>query len=65
VKVSANYKECAELHAKFHVGAANVLELALASRKKEAEAAISSGSEFTTLTNKLTDAMMRWRTSAV
>jgi methyl-accepting chemotaxis protein len=65
VKVSVNYKECVELHAKFHVAAAIVLELALASQKKEAEAAISSGSEFTTLTNKLTDAMMRWRTSAV
>ena len=60
-KASANYKECVELHAKFHVSAAHVLEFALAGRKRDAEAAISDGSEFTTLTHKLTDAMMRWQ----
>lgn len=64
-KASGNYKECVELHAKFHVAAAHVLEHALAGRKKEAEVAISEGSEFATLTHKLTDAMMRWRTLAV
>jgi methyl-accepting chemotaxis protein len=63
-KASASYHECLDLHKKFHVAAAHVLELALAGKKAAAEAAMHDGGEFATLSHTLTDAMMRWQKSA-
>lgn len=60
-KSAPGYRECVDLHAKFHVAAAKVLEFALAGKKAEAQAAIAMGSEFASLSAKLTDAMMRWQ----
>jgi hypothetical protein len=64
VKASADYRACLDLHAKFHVAAAHVLELALAGKKADAEKAMQEGSEFAGLSHKLTDAMMRWQKTA-
>jgi methyl-accepting chemotaxis protein len=62
-KMSANYGECLKLHKTFHVAAAHVLELALAGKKADAEAAMRDGSEFATVSHTLIDTMMRWRKS--
>lgn len=59
---SPAYRECLDLHARFHAAAAQVLELALAGKTREAEAAVAAGSP--TLSHKLTDAMMRWQKAA-
>ncbi len=63
-KASPEYHECVALHARFHVAAAHVLELALAGHKLEAEAAMQEGTEFAAVSHKLTDAMLRWQTRA-
>ena len=48
-------------HADFHHAAAEVLELALAGRRAEAEAAIAADSRFNEVSKKLTLAMMAWK----
>lgn len=60
-KASAEYRECRELHAKFHVAAALALEFALAGQKAEAEAAVQEDSQLATVSHQLTEAMLRWR----
>ena len=50
-----------ELHAEFHKAAAEVLEIALSGRRKEAEAAISLGSRFLLISSDLTMAMSAWK----
>jgi hypothetical protein len=50
-----------ELHARFHLEAARVLELALAGKRGEATAAMALGSPFATVSSKLTAAMTAWR----
>jgi hypothetical protein len=49
-----------QLHAEFHKEAAEVLRLALARRREEAEVAIAQGSRFTKASTKLTIAMTAW-----
>ena len=63
-KALAGYRECRELHARFHSAAAHVLELALAGQKTQAEAAMQEGSEFAKISHDLTDAMLRWQKTA-
>ncbi|MHC5114508.1 MAG: CZB domain-containing protein [Planctomycetota bacterium] len=48
-------------HAEFHRAAADVLVLALAGRREEAEAAIAPDSRFAEASKKLTLAMMSWK----
>jgi methyl-accepting chemotaxis protein len=48
-------------HRAFHAAAAEVLELALAGRRQEAEAAIAPGSPFAEISKELTLAMMAWK----
>ncbi len=50
-----------DLHSRFHREAAHVLELALARRKSEAEAAMASGSPFTTVSTDLVMALTQWK----
>lgn len=58
---SPHWKTVKELHAKFHIAAAHVLELALKGKKKEAETAFTSGSDFARVSSELTSAMMKWK----
>jgi hypothetical protein len=54
-------EEVRRLHAEFHKEAADVLKLALAGRRQEAEAAIAQGSGFAKVSTKLTITMTAWR----
>ena len=58
---SEHWKTVRQLHAEFHQQAAEVLRLALAGRREEAEAAIAQGSRFAKTTTKLTITMTAWR----
>ena len=64
-KASPAYQECRDLHAKFHAAAAHVLELALAGQRDQAEAALRDGTDFSKASQKLTSAMIRWKSTAV
>ena len=50
-----------DLHTQVHEHAADVLQLALAGKKDQAEAAIKFGSPFAVVSAKLTAAMAAWR----
>jgi chemoreceptor zinc-binding protein len=58
------YRDVVALHAEFHREAAAALELALAGRTEEAQAAIARGSAFARTSAALTGAMMGWLTSS-
>jgi hypothetical protein len=58
---SQHWEEVCRLHAEFHKEAAEVLKLALAGRREEAEAAIAQGSRFAKVSTKLTITMTAWR----
>ena len=60
-KASAHFQTVRELHAKFHLEASRVLELALAGRGSEATAAMAIGSPFAAVSSKLTTAMTAWK----
>ena len=62
----ANSERCEEirsLHAQFHAAASEVLALALAGRKEEAQAAIALGSPFAAVSAELTMALSDWKES--
>lgn len=50
-----------DLHAKFHVEASDVLDLALKGKKKEAEERMSATGIFAKYSSALTAAMIRWK----
>lgn len=54
-------KKVKALHAQFHVQAAKVLDLALTSKKKEAEEAMTTTSDFGKTSAELTLAMVAWK----
>ena len=51
------------LHTEFHAAAAEVLTLALAGQKQDAEKAIALGSRFTGISTDLTMALSAWKES--
>lgn len=59
-KLSPQYKEVRSLHAKFHEVASQVLELALAGKKHEAQQLMSLNGEYAKVSSQLTAAMMAW-----
>ena len=59
-KASSHWQCVKALHADFHKEAAQVLGLALAGKKAEAEAGLSDKSPFTAVSMKLTVEMMNW-----
>jgi len=63
-KTSEHYENIKELHANFHKTAAEVLTLALAGKKNEAEAAIGNDSEYKSISASLTMEMIKWKSSA-
>jgi methyl-accepting chemotaxis protein len=58
---SAQGRVVQTLHAQFHRAAANVLEMALAGRREEAELAMGTTKEFAQVSAKLTVAMIEWK----
>jgi len=58
---SPHFEKVRGLHAQFHKTAADILKLALASKKQEATAAIGDNSTYRTLSTNLTKEMMAWR----
>ena len=60
VKDSPNYRQCMDLHRRFHREVGRVLDLAIANKKAEAEQAMASGSGFAATSTELTRVMMRW-----
>lgn len=62
-KSSPHYSVIKDLHAKFHLSASEVLKLALAGKKTEAEGAIELGSQYRAISNSLTLEMMKWKSS--
>lgn len=62
---SEHWETVRQLHAQFHKEAAEVLRLALAGRRQEAEAAIAQGSQFAKTTTKLTITMTAWRNDGI
>lgn len=63
-KSSTHYKTVKDLHAAFHKTAAQVAELALAGKKAEAEKLMGLGGEYSTVSSKLTQAMLEWKKSS-
>jgi Chemoreceptor zinc-binding domain len=61
-KKSPDWKNIKDLHGKFHAAAANVLELALKGKKKEAETELLNGN-FSKVSNMLTSSLMQWKNS--
>lgn len=59
-KTGSHYESVRKLHAEFHKIAAKILELALAGKKDEAKKMMDPGSEFASLSSKLTVAMTQW-----
>jgi len=62
-KTSPHYKTVIELHTQFHQAAAKIAELAIAGKKSEAEKLLASGSEFVSISSKLTMTLSTWKKS--
>lgn len=62
-KKSTHWPTIQQLHAKFHIEAAHILDLAIKGKIKEAEEAMAIGKNFTMLSGELTSAMMKWKNS--
>jgi methyl-accepting chemotaxis protein len=60
-ETTENWRTVRARHTEFHRAAADVLELALAGRRQEAEAAIAPNSHFAQVSKNLTLAMMAWK----
>lgn len=61
----SEYNEIVDLHKELHVETARIMELALAAKDSEAAASLVVGSKFSTLSSKLTIAMMNWKKKMV
>ena len=59
-KSSPHFEKVKALHANFHTVAAEVLTLALDSKKEEAEKKIGTSSEYRQISAALTQEMMKW-----
>lgn len=59
-KTSPHYEEVRHLHAEFHQAAAQVVELALVGKKREAQQLMSLEGEYTRVSAKLTASMSAW-----
>ncbi len=63
-KRMAEYETCRRLHADFHRAAADVLKLAIAGQKAQAQNALASSSKFAAVSADLTTNMMKWMAAA-
>lgn len=61
IKSTESWKAIQNHHAEFHKIAANILGLALKGKKDEASKEIALGSNYSSISGKLTTAMMKWK----
>ncbi len=61
IKATESYKKIKDLHAKFHMEAANVLSLALQGKKEEANKSLVPGGTYFIASADLTKEMMNWK----
>ena len=61
LKQSIQYPTVVKYHAEFHAEAGRVLQLAVAGKKADAEAALSASSKFASISAALTSTMMEWK----
>ena len=64
LRAAPQYESVRALHARFHVSAAAVLELAISGRKAEAIASMEPGKDFGRVSTQLTIALSNWRDGA-
>jgi hypothetical protein len=62
-KTSEQYRELQQMHTEFHKAASEVLALALAGKKEEAQTAMSQGSHFADISAKLVVSLTKWSKS--
>jgi methyl-accepting chemotaxis protein len=62
-KNSSHWSNIQQLHAKFHIEAARLLELSTQGKQQEAQDAMLVGNDFARLSSQLTMAMVRWKSS--
>jgi methyl-accepting chemotaxis protein len=62
-KNSSHWLNIQQLHSKFHIEAARLLELATQGKQQEAQDAMLIGSDFARLSGQLTMAMVKWKNS--
>jgi len=63
-RMMKEWREVKELHAKFHLAAADVLDSALAGRKSEATTAMAPGGAFADISTKLVKMITDWKKKA-
>ena len=63
-KNSTDWKNIQALHADFHKEAGQILDTALKGNKVAANAALDLGKPFTSISSKLTSALMAWKNKA-
>ena len=60
-KATEQFRTVRDLHARFHLEASRVLELALTGHADQATAAMAIGGPFATVSSKLTAALTNWK----
>jgi methyl-accepting chemotaxis protein len=60
-KQTQNYRAAMDLHAKFHLEAAKVVQLATSGHKDEASVAMGLGGSYTQASSALTKELVQWR----
>jgi hypothetical protein len=60
-RMTKDWREVKTLHAKFHVAAADVLALAIAGRKSEADTSMAPGGAFADVSSKLVRTITDWK----
>jgi hypothetical protein len=63
-KAAEQFRTVRDLHARFHLEASRVLELALTGHREQATAAMAIGSPFATVSSKLTTTLTAWKKQA-
>jgi methyl-accepting chemotaxis protein len=59
-KTTKQYSEVKQLHAQFHESAAKIAQLAISGQSEAAEEAMKPGSDFSSLSSRLTSALNEW-----
>ena len=59
-RTSERYRDLRTLHTEFHVAASEVLALALAGKKEQAQVAMSTGSRFAEISTRLVLSLSKW-----
>jgi methyl-accepting chemotaxis protein len=61
IKATDSWKNIKQLHAEFHKKAASILDLAVKGKSGDASKQIELGSDYSVVSSKLTNAMIKWK----